>query len=347
MESELEETNATPGNEGASTLDRIERFLAAEDDQSPEPKQPEKEATDQPAEEKEVEPDNGGEEQDAGPQLSTSDLAKYLGIDENLLDLDEDGTVKLKTKVDGVEGAAKLAEVLKSYQLEGHVNKRSMELAEREKAMHARAQQVEQQFAQELENTKRLQQFALAELTNEFQSIDWNTLDQQDPGAAARLWQKYQARMGSIQGNLQQIAQREQQTSQVMSHRQAEALQAEAQRIPTLIPEWKDQDVAAKESQELVEWALKFGHSQETIKRLNMSSAVDIATFRKAMLFDKLQQSKAVVENKVRTAPKLVKPGQTQPTDGKSQNVRNLRTQLKASGGKQGIEELLLASGKV
>jgi hypothetical protein len=63
------------------------------------------------------------------------------------------------------------------------------------------------------------------------------------------------------------------------------------------------------------------------------------------MLYDKLQESKASVENKVRTAPKLVKPGQP-ANDRGQQTVRNLKSQITKSGGKQGIAEYLLATGK-
>jgi hypothetical protein len=64
------------------------------------------------------------------------------------------------------------------------------------------------------------------------------------------------------------------------------------------------------------------------------------------MLFDKLQTSKTVIENKVRTAPKLVKPGQAEQTT-QAQTAKNLRQNVIKSGGKQdSIAQYLLATGK-
>ena len=67
---------------------------------------------------------------------------------------------------------------------------------------------------------------------------------------------------------------------------------------------------------------------------------------RKAMLYDKLQAKKPAIEQKVREAPKIVKPGGAN-ISSQEQTLRNLKTQVRASGGKRGIAEYLLATGKV
>jgi hypothetical protein len=340
LESELEETNATL-DEGASNLDpveRLERLLAAGDE-------PQDESQGSQTAESKVEPDGGGEEQADEPQITTSDLAKYLGIDEAALDLDEDGTVKLRTKVDGQEGAAKLADLLKSYQLEGHVNKRSMELAEREKAMQAKAQEVEQQFSERLKYAENLTNIAAQQLLAEFQSIDWKTLEQTDPGTAALWRQKFQERHAQLQGvhnNIQQEKAQADQKSQAEKHA---ALAKEAARLPELIPEWKDAAVAAKERAELREWAIKAGYEPEEVD--SISKAHHVAVLRKAMLADKLKATQPAIENKVRAAPKLVKPGQP-AANAQEQSLRNLKLSVQKSGGKSGaVEQYLLATGRV
>jgi predicted transcriptional regulator len=355
----LAEENATPAG-GASIEDRLVQYLSAgtEPEQPKEPK-PEPAAAEAAteakapvaAEESKREPDDGGKEKADEPQVTTSDLAKILGIDENALDVDDDGTIKLKTKVDGSEGTAKLADLLKSYQLEGHVNKRSMEIAEREKALASRAQEAEKQHLERLQNAEALASLAIQDLTQEYQNVPWAQLEAENPGQAALLRQKFADRNARLQGVLQNT----QQQRQVYGQRQqAEAEQAKAQRLaeesqklPTLIPEWKDDGVRAKEAKELIEWGLKAGYSQETLKRLDESSALDIATFRKAMLFDKLQQAKPAIEKQVRTAPKIVKPGQAVQSS-KDDNLRDLRAKVTKTGGKHGsLEEYLIAAGKV
>lgn len=340
----MEETNATPSNEGASTLDRLERYLSAQD--APEPPQQTQSAQDESVEsaESDVEPKDDGVEQDAGPQITTTDLAKILGVDESVLDLDEDGTVKLKTKVDGKDGAAKLAEMLKSYQLEGHVNKKSMELAEREKAMQARAQEVEQQFTQRLQYAEGLANVAAQDLLREFQSINWQALEQQDAGQAALLRQKFQERQAQLRGVFHNIEQNKSQMQQKFMVETQEQLQKEAARLPELIPEWKDEATAKKERSEIREWAINAGFQPQDVD--NITRADLVAVLRKAMLHDKLQQSKPEIEKKVRLAPKLVKPGQP-AADTKATQLDNLRQTIRKSGGKRGISDYLIASGIV
>ena len=123
-------------------------------------------------------------------------------------------------------------------------------------------------------------------------------------------------------------------------------LAQESEKIPTVIPEWKDKAVAERESKEIVDWMLKSGYTQQAVKSLNTSTALDLATFRKAALFDKLQASKPQIENKLRTAPKLVKPGQTQPTTAE-QTLRSLKqTVIKSSGKGGSVAAYLMATGK-
>lgn len=333
----MEESNATPDG-GASTLDRIQAMLSGSEPES----QP-VESTEEP-EKQEVEPDEGGDEQADQPQLSTSDLAKYLGVDETVLDLDEDGTVKFKTKIDGAEGAAKLAEMLKSYQLEGHVNKKSMELAEREKAIQTRMQEVEQQVQHRLQYTENLTNIAATELLKEYQSIDWRSLEAQDPGQAALLRQKFQERQAQLRGVLANVEAQKHEAVRKAQAQMHETLQKEAQRVLELIPAWKDPAVANKERAELRDWGLSQGFTPEEMDSVSKASVVML--LRKAMLHDKQMQAKPQIENRVRQAPKLVKPG-APAQNTKEQSLRNLKQSIVKSGGKKGIAEYLLASGKV
>lgn len=332
--------NPTPDNGGASTLDpldRIERMLMAEsgsdDGQGENQGQPANEdATD------------GDGQQSNEPQLSTTDLAKLLKLEEGALDLDEEGNAVFKTKVDGKEGVAKLQDLLKSYQLQEHVDRKAREAAEREKAIQAREQEVQQQLQQRLQYTENLTQIAANQLLQEFQSINWQQLEQADPGQAALMRQKFMEKQAQLRGVLQNIEQQRHMGMQKAHMEQAQALQREAERLPVLIPEWKDPEVAAKERAQIREWALKAGYEPEEVD--SISRAHQVAVLRKAMLADRLQASKPEIENKVRTAPKLVKPGQA-VQNSQEQTLRNLKTQVVRSGGKRGVEELLIAKGLV
>ncbi len=341
----MDEQNPTAGDSGASTLDRIQAYLSGPEPESqttePAP-EPQEAAPTEP--EATVEPADDGQQSDE-PQLSTSDLAKYLGLDENALDLDEDGSLKIKTKVDGKEGTAKLQDLIKSYQLQEHVDRKSREAAERERAIQARAAEVEQVAQARLQQVQQLASVASNELMREYQSINWEALRQADPGQYAALKADFQDRTAKLQNVFATVQQQGAQREAQISHVKQQMLAQETEKLPELIPEWKDREVAAKESRELMDWGLKIGYTADAIKRLNESTALDVATFRKAMLYDKLQGQKSEVENKVRTAPKLVKPGQP-ATDTKAQKLQNLKTSIQKSGGKRGIAEYLIATGR-
>jgi hypothetical protein len=343
----LDQENPTAGNGGASIEERLERFLSAEEPPAQQP-QPEAKAADATqAEPEKTEPETGAPEDAAQPQLSTTELADILGIDESALEVGEDGKVQLKTKIDGKEGAAKLADVLKTHQLQGHVDNRSRAVAEQEKALQTRMQEAEQAVKARVDHLEQMANLAGSELMREYQSINWASLRQADPGQYAALQTDFQARRNQIQGVFQAVqTQRAQDTSKAEGQK-AQYLALEAEKLPEVIPQWKDPAVRQKESQELVEWALKKGFSQQQVKELNESSALHVAAIRQAMLFDRLQTSKVEVENKVRLAPKIVKPG-TPATNSKEAGLSDLKQQVRKSGGKGGsIEALLIARGIV
>jgi hypothetical protein len=343
----LDQENPTPGNEGASIEDRLVKFLEAEEA----PAQP-KELTEakaegkapETAEEASEKPEDGDPEQSQEPQLSTADLAKILGVDETTFDVDGDGNISVKTKIDGKEGAAKFADLLKTYQLQGHAENRAREVAEKEKALQARQQEAEQQFAQRMQQAENLHKFAISELTREFQSINWAALEQENPGHAALLRQKYQDRNTQLQNGLMAVEHNKRQQMAQAQAKQREDMQAQAARLPELIPEWKDDAVASKEREAIVQWAAKAGLSPQDV---NLAKAEVIKLLHTAMKQSELQSARPAIENLVRKAPKIVKPGQA-AVDSKAEKQQSLKRDVVKSGGKGGsLEAYLLATGKV
>ncbi len=346
MESELTtEEKPTPGNEGASIEDRLEAYLSAQEPAAQEDKQPVAEAKPaDSAEQKSEEPDDGAPDEADQPQLSLTDLAKILGADESTLDVDEDGSPKFKLKIDGKEVAPKLADLIRSYQTQGHVDNKSREIAEQEKAIKARQAEVEQQVAQRLQFVENLTNVASQQLMAEFQSVDWKTLEQQDHGTAALYRQKFQDRQSQLMGVYQNIQREKAEGEQKSQREKHEALAREAERLPQLIPEWKDAAVASKERAEIRDWALKNGYEPAEVD--SISKANQVAALRKAMLADRLSATKPALEAKVRAAPKLVKPGQAAPQNSNATRLQDLKANVTKTGGKNGtLEAYLLARG--
>jgi hypothetical protein len=348
--------NPTGDDTGASITDRLESFLAAGD--SPEEKkQPAQQAAagsdaDDDAQDLDanadtpVDPPEGDEQgNDEGSQLSTADLAKYLGIEESALDVDADGNAVIKTKIDGKDGAAKFSDMLKSYQLQGHVDNRARDVAAQQQALQQQAAHAEQAIRARLDQLDSVVGQANAELMREFQGIDWQHLRNTNQGEYAALLADFQAR----KANLDNAAARSQQERHELQAQQSQEAQAfirqEHERLPNLIPEWKDAAVADKEKAEINAWALKNGFDPTELQSIGRASAV--AALRKAMLYDRQQGSKAAIENKVRTAPKLVKAGQAPQVSRAQNTARTLHQNVRKSGGKTGdVAAFLLATGK-
>lgn len=331
------------GDAGASVTEQIEALLGGEPTEQPDKPEATQQQEQKPAVE---EPADDAQDEAEGPQLELSDVAKVLGLDESLLDVDEDGSLKIKTKIDGKEGAAKLQDFIKSYQLQGHIDAKVRQVAEQEKAHVERVQQIEQ-FAQgKLQELESLSQAAVQMLNAEAQQVDWDRMVMEDPVGYTAKRHEFERKQQQTNAFLQNVNKQRQEISQAMQWRQAQEFQAEAQRLTTLVPEWADTKARETEGAEMRAWLKTKGASEQTINQLRDAGLV--AALRAGMLAEKQAPKVAAVEKKVRLAPKLVRPGQgTDANQRKDESVRGLMKQIRDSDGKRGIAEYLIATGKV
>lgn len=338
------ETGNPTADSGASTLERLESYLAS-DEPAEAAEQPEQSSAPEEAPNTD-EPDSDVQAETDEPQLSTSDLAKYMGVDESMFDLDDDGNVIVKTKIDGKEGAAKFSELVKNYQLQGHIDNKAREVAEQQRLIQQRMAEVDQAAQSRLQHIESLSQVAQQELMREFQSIDWQTLRAIDPGEYAAKQADFQQRGNQIQSVLQQAQMQREQSQYQQQAQFNQFLERQRQILPQILPEWADQDVATKEKAEIKQWGIRSGLDPQFLE--SVSSAALVKALRNAMLYEKGQSTNAETEKRVRSAPKLVRPGQSVDAKSKaSESIRGLKSEIKKSGGKTGIAEYLLATGKV
>jgi len=345
----MEQEQPTSPSGDASPLDRIEAFLSADDapasQEQSAPPQNEAPKADAPAAQPEP-GDQPGQEGETPNEYQLSDLAKLLGADESALDVDEDGAILVKTKIDGQEGKAKFSDLLKSYQLQGHVDKQVREAAEIRKAAQEQAQTIQQQLqVQQAVIGKIAEAKAIEAEIGRYQSIDWNGLYDSDPAQAVKLdkqmrdlHQKHQHVVGEINQASQYVTQKQQQQRQAM-------LQEEHQALLKAAPEWSDPDVATKEKQAIAADLKARGYTDSDIQGLADHKAVLLA--RDAMLYRQLKQAGSVTEKQVRAAPKIIKPGSA-PSQNRAQlTVQKLKSEVRQSGSKQSVMDYLLATGKV
>lgn len=352
----MEQENPTSGDTGASTLDRLESFLSADDapqKQAPsapaDGEQPEvTEPNEADAQETTDEPDSADEpDKKAEPpnEYQLSDVAKLLGADESMLDVDEEGNVLVKTKVDGQDGTAKFSDLVKSYQLQSHVDKQVREVAEQRKAVQAQSEQLQQQMqVQQAIVGKVAEVKAIEADLARYQNIDWITLTDQDPAQAFKLdrqMRDLQEKRAQAIGEVNQAGQQFQEQQQKQT---SATLATERQALLAKLPEWADTAKQTKEVAAIKADLQSRGYSEADIKQLTDHKTVLLA--RDAWLYRQQKAASSVTEKVVRAAPKIIKPGSSQPVNRQATNLQNLKTSVR-SGKSGSVADYLLASGIV
>lgn len=293
--------------------------------------------------ETETEQDSDAEAPEAdaeeAPSLPThlTELAESLGVEpEKLYDL------KLKTKIDGQEGEATLAQLLKSYQLEGHLNRKNMEIAEQRKALENETQKIlaqHQQRATQLEESLAV----TAQILNErFQGIDWNQLKATDPVEFNTKYIEYQQYQGYLQNAFNAVQAEKQQQAALQQQQFHAALKEEHQKLLNVIPEWSDNAIAKREKAEIGDYLKSYGFTDEEVGQVYDHRLVQI--LRDAKRGRAVQESKPEIVKKVTQAPKLAKPGpKPSKADQQAETLKDLRKQHRSGSKKAGIDYLIRA----
>lgn len=265
------------------------------------------------------------------PPSTLTDLAERLGIDPDKL-----YEIKAKTKIDGQEGEATLAQLLKSYQLEGHLTRKSMEIAEKQKAIEQEAQKRDQEAQERIKYLDDSLQIAINILNERYQNVNWEELKAQDPNLFNTRYIEYQQHQQQL-NNAFQALQIEKQKEQLTQQKKfASMLEAESKKLSTAIPEWADEKIAKKDRAEIKDYLKGIGYNDEEIGQVYDHRLVLVV--RDALKAKKLATAKPEVLKKVNQAPKIVKPGTKSSKDEvKSDRLRELKKQHKAGNKQAGI----------
>jgi hypothetical protein len=338
------ETESSTSTGGESTLDRLEALLSAEDAPQ-EPSEPQQEAKQADVPATEPDPEDAPEQDGETPnEYQLADVAKLLGADESLLDVDEDGSVMVKTKIDGEEGKVKFADLIKSYQLQGHVDKQVREAAEVKKQAQEYAQAIQQQAqVQQAVVGKIAEAKVIEQQLAQYQGINWNALEDSDPVQAMRLQRQFGELKQAYQAKVDEVNQAQNYVQQQQSQHTAASLETERQALLKACPEWSSEAVAAKEKQAITADLLSRGYSERDIQGLSDHKAVLLA--RDAMLYRQQKATASTTEKQVRQAPKIIKPGSSAPRN--TNHIQKLHQEVRRTGSKQSVTDYLLASGKV
>lgn len=276
-------------------------------------------------------------------QLSSiAELAEATGLElDKLFDLD------IPTKVDGKEGTARLRDLIKSYQLESHLNQKLMAHADEKKAFEAEAQRKVQEYQQRVGQLNQAVTLAQKILDGEFADVNWQELQRTDPSAFQAQYGAYQMRLDGIR-QLASVVQQESQQSQAKAETDYKSYLAEQQKLlDSKLPEWSNK---ATREKDIAEMATVLGESYGITKE-ELHSLADhrqILIARDATKWRQLQKSKPAIVNKVKDAPKLLKPGTTQSRAAQDALIfKQNRDKLRKSGSTNDAAQALKALGIV
>ena len=255
---------------------------------------------------------------------SLGDVAKALELEnpDDLLGL------TTTVKVNGEEMEVSLADIKKSYQLEGHLNRKSIELSEAKKNYLAEIEAT-QSFAKEqaLKIDDLAQQLAV-QIDYDQQRL--NAMRESDP--EGYLVQK-DALAEKAKVFEQALAQREQfnqQEQAANAMRQQNFIEEQRAKMLDLIPDWKDEGKAEAEKSKMLGYLNSLDFTNDEISGMVDARLVNMA--RKAMLFDDLQNAKPAITKKVTKAPKVVKSGKAlSPKEAKQDSLKKLVSQARKS----------------
>jgi hypothetical protein len=269
-------------------------------------------------------------------------LAEATGLElDKLMDLD------IPTKIDGKAGTARLRDLIKSHQLEGHLNQKLMTHAETVKAFEAEAARKAGEIKTRVEQLSQAVGLTQKLLDGEFADVNWPELQRTDPAKFQAMYGAYTMRLDGIRQLNGQVMQEQERASASQKAAQEAYLADQAKLLDSKVPEWSDKGKRDKDVTEMVATLRDaYGLTEEEVRSTADHRLILIA--RDAARWQKLQKSKPAVLNKVKAAPKLLKPG-TQQSQAAQNNFiaqkerERLRSTGKVSDAKAPLKRLLFS----
>ena len=275
--------------------------------------------------------DEAEEEYAAEEALDSEDEEVELDDDEQESDEFESDDTVFTVKVNGQEIEVGLDELKAGYSRQSDYTKKSQALSEERRSFEQDRDAVlleRQQYAQLLG--------ALQQQLNGMDepAPDFDRLYDEDPIEATRLERQWQQRQAAKLQKMQAIQLEQQRVQEANRQYQMQTmqqiLQEEVQRLPEVIPEWRNDEVAAREREELREYLINSGVAEEELQALVRANHIKV--LRKAMLYDKGQKRVQRAAKDGRRS-KTVRPGssQAQSKPG-SRRQKSARQRLARSG---------------
>jgi len=295
--------------------------------------------------------DSDSEEDDGSDDVADDDsnqemsLADYLGVDEDRIIVDKDG-VFINAIIDGETKKVPLKELAMSYQLQGHVNNKSIALENERKEFEAIQQQTIALMSQKVDGLNGLSQLLESELVSEFQSIDWDRLRVENPAEWTALRQDYAERAQKVQ-RAQQLIHEEglRLRDQQLAEQQWMHQQRLSQELSLMIqknPEWVDESKRTQAQVGMRNFLTStYNFTEQDMQYVTDHRLVQLIQDAKAYR----EGLKGVATKQQKQVPKFSKPGFAKDNAAsltKARDVKAKRSAVKKSGHINDVANLLI-----
>ena len=297
------------------------------------PEAEEIEASEDTDEEADAKPGEGDEEEGADEETPVSSIEELVEIQE--WDPDWFNSLDVPVKVDGEPAKAKLSDLVANYQMNKAADRRLEDVKAKAKSFTEEMAAKEAQLGEQFATAASLIEGAEKLLDAESSNIDWNSLRADDPAEYSAKKAEMAERKDAIEQAKKEAASSYQ---KAMEQRQAETqkerqdrLAQEQELLLKAVPEWQEPAKAKQEHAELRDYLIEGGFTEQDVMEASDHRLIVLA--RKAMLFDRGQSKVNAAKKKVRTVPKVMKPGTPKPQEQASRDkVQKARAQLRKSG---------------
>lgn len=277
------------------------------------------------ASEEEAESEEEGDETDENEETEDEDDEQQGATLDDDTDVDVDGR------------AVKLRELRDGYLRQSDYTRKTQALAEERKSFEGQKAEAERARGAYIERLQMVDQFLQKSKPYDDETLD--KLAEEDPAKytrAVRENDKHQAALGAIQGEMKHAFE-ERQKEFVEARRKA--AEEGRQKLPEIIPEWRNPEVMKRETGEVAQYLKSLGRSDDEIA--GITDPVIVAIVRDAMLYRKGQKAKAdLPKKKAKPTPKQPPKTKTakanaakDPGHQKQVRVKKLRADLKKQGG--------------
>jgi len=294
-------------------------------------------------------PEEEAELEDDLEAIDASQFAQVLGIDEKNLIIDDDGSVMLRTNVNGDIGKVDVNDLIKSYQTDAHVTQKSQALADERKTFEGEMDEQRQVLQTRIGEAQAVSHLVDEYLKSEFNSIRWDELKVSDPGAWASKRQDFQDRVNAVNNAKQQAygalqAQSEELSGKAEGDRE-QVLHREAEALRTALPQWNDPEVAAAQHGSMSKFLVEqYGFDSGSVDAMEDHRLVLLAL--DAQKYRESQATSKKTVKKIKSLPKITKPGASKGSRAKAAKQtasdKNIIRLKKSHGRTQDVARVLM-----